>query len=73
MSSAFTGSPTTYSVTATFTQAGAWGSSSSTVPILVITGKTATTFVINSDNDSGTAITAPSGGVTVNWIAMPAN
>ena len=70
---AFTGSPGNYSVTATFTQAVNWGNDNSTVPVLVITSETVTGFTIEVVNDTGGAIKAPSGGVTVNWIAIPQN
>jgi hypothetical protein len=73
MSSAFTGSPTTYRVSATFTQAANWGTSSATVPIIVITTKAATTFRINTYNRAGAALVAPAGGVTIDWIAIPTN
>jgi hypothetical protein len=70
---AFTGSPDNYSVTATFGQAANWGSDNSTVPVLVITSETVTGFTIEVVNDTGGALKAPSGGVTVNWIAIPQN
>jgi hypothetical protein len=70
---AFTGSPGNYSVTATFTQAVNWGNDNSTVPVLVITDESVTGFTIEVVNDTGGAIKAPSGGVTVNWIAIPQN
>jgi hypothetical protein len=70
---AFTGSPGNYSVTATFTQAVNWGNDNSTVPVLVITSETVTGFTIEVVNDTGGAIKAPPGGVTVNWIAIPQN
>ena len=70
---AFTGSPDNYSVTATFSQAANWGSDNSTVPVLVITSETVTGFTIEVVNDTGGALKAPSGGVTVNWIAIPQN
>jgi hypothetical protein len=70
---AFTGSPGNYSVTATFGQAVNWGSDNSTVPVLVITSETVTGFTIEVVNDTGGAIKVPSGGVTVNWIAIPQN
>jgi hypothetical protein len=75
MSSAFTGSPTTYRVTATFTQAVVWNATSGSayVPIIVITTKTATTFQIHIYNDTGAALNAPTGGVTIDWIAIPTN
>jgi hypothetical protein len=70
---AFTGSPDNYSVTATFSQAVNWGSDNSTVPVLVITSETVTGFTIEVVNDTGGALKAPSGGVTVNWTAIPQN
>ena len=70
---AFTGSPDNYSVTATFGQAVNWGSDNSTVPVLVITSETVTGFTIEVANDTGGVLKAPSGGVTVNWIAIPQN
>jgi len=70
---AFTGSPDNYSVTATFGQAVNWGSDNSTVPVLVITSETVTGFTIEVVNDSGGVLKAPSGGVTINWIAIPQN
>jgi hypothetical protein len=70
---AFTGSPDNYSVTATFSQAVNWGSDNSTVPVVVITGETVTGFTIEVVNDTGGTLKAPSGGVTVNWIAIPQN
>ena len=70
---AFTGSPDNYSVTATFSQAVNWGTDNSTVPVLVITSETVTGFTIEVVNDTGGALKAPSGGVTVNWIAIPQN
>ena len=70
---AFTGSPGNYSVTATFSQAVNWGSDNSTVPVLVITSETVTGFTIEVVNDTGGVLKAPSGGVTVNWIAIPQN
>jgi len=71
MSNPFSGSPTTYVVTATLTKIVNWGTDTTALPIFVITGKTATTFVINSVNLSGTAVAAPTGGVTIDWIATP--
>ena len=70
---AFTGSPDNYSVTATFGQAVNWGSDNATVPVLVITSETVTGFTIEVVNDSGGVLKAPSGGVTINWIAIPQN
>ncbi len=70
---AFTGSPDNYSVTATFSQAVNWGSDNSTVPVLVITSETVTGFTIEVVNDTGGVLKVPSGGVTVNWIAIPQN
>ena len=70
---AFTGSPDNYSVTATFGQAVNWGSDNATVPVLVITSETVTGFTIEVANDTGGVLKAPSGGVTVNWIAIPQN
>ena len=70
---AFTGSPDNYSVTATFSQAVNWGSDNSTVPVLVITSETVTGFTIEVVNDTGGVLKAPSGGVTINWIAIPQN
>jgi len=70
---AFTGSPDNYSVTATFSQAVNWGTDNSTVPVLVIASETVTGFTIEVVNDTGGALKAPSGGVTVNWIAIPQN
>ena len=70
---AFTGSPGNYSVTATFSQAVNWGNDNSTVPVLVITSETVTGFTIEVVNDTGGALKAPSGGVTVNWTAIPQN
>ena len=70
---AFTGSPDNYSVTATFSQAVNWGSDNSTVPVLVITSETVTGFTIEVVNDSGGTLKAPSGGVAINWIAIPQN
>jgi hypothetical protein len=43
------------------------------VPIIVITTKTATTFQIHIYNDTGAALNAPTGGVTIDWIAIPTN
>ena len=74
MSSAFTGGPTNYRVTATSTQAGNWGAvAPSNVPLLVISTKTATRFVISSFNLQGTALNAPAGGVTIDWQALAHN
>jgi hypothetical protein len=70
---AFAGSPDNYSVTATFSQAVSWGSDNSTVPVLVITSETVTGFTIEVANDTGGVLKVPSGGVTVNWIAIPQN
>ena len=70
---AFTGSPDNYSVIATFGQAVNWGSDNATVPVLVITSETVTGFTIEVVNDSGGVLKAPSGGVTINWIAIPQN
>lgn len=73
MSSAFPGSPTDYKVTATFSKTGVnWGSS--TVPIIEISStRTSTVFTITTDNDSGGTVDAPTGGVTIDWIAIPSN
>jgi hypothetical protein len=71
LNSAFAGNPTNYEVAATFTQALNWGGVD--VPILVVTSKTATTFVINSVNPQGAALNAPAGGVTVDWHALTNN
>ena len=73
LSSAFTGSSTNYPVHATFTKAGNWGTDSAHVPLLVITGKTATQFTIGSVSRTGAALNAPTGGVTIDWIAIPVN
>jgi hypothetical protein len=77
MSSAFTGSPTNYRVVATFTQTVDWNSGSGypadSVPLIVITTKTATTFHIEIHSYSGATVNAPTGGVTIDWIAIPTN
>ena len=72
MSSAFTGSPTNYRVALSMTNAPNFGGGSGW-GYLDVSGKTATTFVINLDTSAGANQAAPTGGVVVDWIAIPNN
>ena len=67
LSSAFSGSPTTYRVALSFANAPALGSDAG---YLEVTGKTATAFTIRLETSAGADATAPSGDVQVDWIAL---
>ena len=68
LSSAFSGSPATYRVALSLANAPALGSDAG---YLEVTAETATAFTIRLETSSGTDATAPSGGVAVDWLALP--
>ena len=70
MTSNFTNNPTNYRVQATLTTTANWGATYDKMPLVVITGKTPTTFTINVRNVKGATLNAPT-SVVFDWIAMP--
>jgi hypothetical protein len=62
---------TSYAVTVTFGSDATF--SGGTLPTLVVTGQTATSFTITAYNASNAAVTAPVGGAIVNWTAIANN
>jgi hypothetical protein len=62
---------TSYSAHATFDSSSSlnWGSSSSSVPLIYVSGKSTTGFSITIRNMGGSTLTPPS-TVTIDWVVL---